>query len=458
MNKKSIIAIVVILCVVIIGAIGFTVVKDIMIKGNPVNYLLYSATQSKHEAYEAKLKASFDVDKETLAGSLSYFSADPDAMANFITSIVDQLSINGDIIVKASMEQKNLYVSEALSIDYKDKPLVDFGIGLTQEQLSLESKTFYDKSFTLSKEELFQQIKDESGVDLSELDFNKYIDLLNMEKDPLYKTLVKNYKGYETILRDTLVNLKKGDKVSVELSNGKEIKCDELQVSLTMDEMLKAYIGLINEAKTDEHLKALAKSKLIEILSLVISSEDYKILQIEKTDLESAIKEIDTNFESEWNKAMDQMITTYQEMQSQFGQAGVDIATYNIAIAIDNKYNIRRISYNMNMMGFVMKQEMVYSAYDKDVETPALSMPEKSVSLVDLMKDETMASDVGYNMLDQGLTNIIKGEALNQLMSDLKTNSEILPANEKEGILSLAEYFFENKEMLKEMILSNFGL
>lgn len=458
MNKKSIIAIVIILCVVIVGAVGFTVVKGIMIKGNPVNYLLYSATQSKHEAYEANFKASFGVDKETLASSLGYFSADPEAMASFITSIVDQLSINGDIIMQASVEKKKLYVSEALSIDYGDKSLVDFGVGLTQEQLSLGSNTFYDKRFTLSKEELFQLIKDENGIDLSELHFNKYIDLLNMEKDPLYKTLVKNYKGYETIIRDALVNLKKGDKVSVKLSNGKEIKCDELQVSLSMDEMIKAYINLINEAKTDENLKALAKSKVLEIMNLVISSEDYKILQVEKADLETAIEEIDTNFESEWNKAMDEMITTYQDMQYQIGQTGADIATYNIAVAIDNKYNIRKISYNMDMMGFVMKQEVVYNAYDKDVEIPTLSIPEESVSIVNLIKDETAASDIGYDMIDQGLTNIIKGEALNQLMSDLKTNSEILPADEKEGILSIANYFFENKEMLKEMILSNLGL
>ena len=336
--------------------------------------------------------------------------------------------------------------------------MIDFGIGLTQEQIAIESKTFYDKSFTMSKAELFQMIKDESGVDLSELHFNKYIDLFDMEKDPLFKALVKDYKGYETILRDALVNLEKGDKVSVLLTNGKEIKCDELQVSMTMDELLKLYVDLLSEAKTDENLKALLKSKTIEVLNLVISSEDYKILQIEKSEVEAAIVEIDTNFDTEWNKAMDEMIATYQDAQYQLSQSMVDIGTYNIKVAIDSKYNIRQLSYAMDMMGFNMVQTVTYNAYDNDVVTKALSLPENSISIIDMIEDEGLASEIGNDMVDQGLTNIIEGEALNQLMSDLKTNSEILPADERDGILSLVDYFFENKDLLKDMILSNTGL
>jgi hypothetical protein len=458
MNKKSIIITVAVLCVVVVGALGFTLGKGIIIKSNPVNYLLYSATQNNHTAYDATLKASLSVDEATLTDSLSFFSAEPEAMAKFVTSLVDQISFSGDIVMKTNMDQKELFLTEALSINYADQPLIDFGIGLTQEQIAIESKTFYDKSFTMSKAELFQMIKDESGVDLSELHFNKYIDLFDMEKDPLFKALVKDYKGYETILRDALVNLEKGDKVSVLLSNGKEIKCDELQVSMTMDELLKLYVDLLSEAKTDENLKALLKSKTIEVLNLVISSEDYKILQIEKSEVEAAIVEIDTNFDTEWNKAMDEMIATYQDAQYQLSQSMVDIGTYNIKVAIDSKYNIRQLSYAMDMMGFNMVQTVTYNAYDNDVVTKPLSQPENSIAIMDMMKDEDLASEIGNDMVDQGLTNIIEGEALNLLMSDLKTYSEILPADERDSILSLVDYFFENKDLLKDMILSNTGL
>ncbi len=458
MNKKSIIAIAVILCVVIVGAVGFTVAKGIIIKSNPVNYLLYSATQNKHTAVDSSIKASFAIDETAMTESLGYFSADPEAMAKFVTSLVNKVAISGNVVMKSDMDKKEFYLKENLSFDYADKSMLNLGMGLTQEQLAIDSKTLYNKSFTMSKAELFQLIKDESGIDLSELHFNKYIDLLKMEKDPLYKALVKNYKGYEKILREGLVNLEKGDKVNVTLSDGKTIKCDELKVSLTMDEMLKLYIDLLNEAKTDENLKALIKSKTIEVLNLVISSEDYVLLQLEKSDIEAAIEEIDTNFDIEWNKAIEEMVTTYQDAQYQLSQALVDTGAYDIKIAIDGKYNIRQMSYSFDMMGFKMAQSIVYNAYDADVKTEALVAPQDSISIMSLVEDEALATEIGYDIVDQGLTNVIEGEALNQLMTDLKANSEMLPADERDSILGIVDYFFENKDMLKDMILSNMGI
>lgn len=458
MNKKSIIAIAIVLCVVIVGAVGFTVAKGIIIKSNPVNYLLYSATQNKHTAVDSTIKANFAIDETAMVDSLGYFSADPEAMAKFVSSLVNKLAISGHVVMKSDIEKNEFFLKEDLSLDYADKSMLNFGMGLTQEQLAIESKTLYNKSFTMSKAELFQLIKDESGIDLSALQFNKYIDLFKMEKDPLYKALVKNYKGYETILRDGLVNLEKGEKVNVTLSDGKTVKCDELKVSLTMDEMLKLYIDLLNEAKTDENLKALIKSKTIEVLNLVISSEDYILLQLEKADIEKAIEDIDTNFDTEWNKAMEEMVTTYQDAQYQLNQALVETGAYDIKVAIDGKYNIRQMSYSFDMMGFKMEQNIVYNAYDADVKTDALVAPQDSISIMSLVEDEALATELGYDIVDQGLTNVIEGEALNQLMTDLKANSEMLPADERDSILGIVDYFFENKDMLKDMILSNMGI
>lgn len=458
MNKKSIIAIAVILCVVIVGAVGFTVAKGIIIKSNPVNYLLYSATQNKHTAVDSSIKANFAIDETAMADSLGYFSADPEAMAKFVTSLVNKVAISGNVVMKSDIDKKEFYLKENLSLDYADKSMLNLGMGLTQEQLAIESKALYNKSFTMSKAELFQLIKDESGIDLSELHFNKYIDLLKMEKDPLYKALVKNYKGYEKIIRESLVNLEKGEKVNVTLSDGKTVKCDELKVSLTMDEILKLYIDLLNEAKTDENLKALIKSKTIEVLNLVISSEDYTLLQLEKSDIETAIEEIDTNFDIEWNKAIEELVTTYQDAQYQLNQAVVDTGSYDIKIAIDGKYNIRQISYSFDMIGIKMEQSIVYNAYDADVKTEALVAPQDSISIMTLVEDEALATEIGYDIVDQGLTNVIEGDALNQLMTDLKANSEMLPADERDSILGIVDYFFENKDMLKDMILSNLGI
>ncbi|HSN65930.1 MAG TPA: hypothetical protein VLS94_04790, partial [Fusibacter sp.] len=345
MNKKMIIAIVAVLGVVLAGTLGFTVVKGVMIKSDPINHLLYSAAQNKYEAVDATMSGKLLIDETALSESMGYFSSDPVALSKFMSAMFNKVAFTGDVKWKMDLDSKELYLKEAMSLNYGDKPLLKMGVSLYDEQLLAYSETFSDKTFVLSKKDIFDMIYAESEVDLNALNMDKYIDILNMENDPLYKALMKDTKGYETILRDGLKSLKKVGKSDVVLSDGKKIKCDTLEMSLTMDEMTKLAIDVFNEAKADAELKALVKGKMIEVLNLMISSEDYILLKIDAAEITTAIEDIETNFDELWNGTFDEMIFAYQDAQYELSKTMSNDSNYVIRFAIDSKYNIRKMDY-----------------------------------------------------------------------------------------------------------------
>ena len=458
MNKKMIIAIVAVLGVVLAGTLGFTVVKGIVIKSDPINHLLYSASQNKYEAVDATMSGKLLIDETALSESMGYFSSDPVALSKFMSAMFNKVAFTGDVKWKMNLDSKDLYLKEAMSFNYGDKPLLKMGVSLYDEQLLAYSETFSDKTFILSKKDIFDMIYAESEVDLNALNMDKYIDVLNMEDDPLYKALMKDIKDYETILRDGLKSLKKVGKSDVVLSNGKTIKCDTLEMSLSMDEMTKLAIDVFNEAKADVELKALVKGKMIEVLNLMISSEDYILLKIDAAEITTAIEDIEANFDELWNGTFDEMIFAYQDAQYELSKTMSNASNYVIRFAIDSKYNIRKMDYATSIMGIGIEQSVVYNAFNEDVKIDEVLDPEKTVNIKQIAEDDVYASEVGMEMLDQGLTNIIEGEALTLIMDDLKTNAALLPEPENQSIMDMVNYFYENKASLKDMILGSMGL
>ena len=457
MNKKMIIAIVAVLGVVLAGTLGFTVVKGIIIKSDPVNHLLYSSVSNKYEAVDATMSGKLVIDETALSESMGLFSTDPASLSKFMAAMFNKVAFTGDVKMKMDLEAKKFYLKENMALNYGDKPLLKMGISLDDEQLLASSDTFTDKTFVLSKKDIFDMINAETDIDLNALDLDKYIDILIMEDDPLYKALVKDTKGYETIIRDGLKSLKKTGKSDVTLSNGKTIKCDTLELSLTMDEMTKLAIDVFNEAKSDVELKALVKGKMLEALNLLITSEDYILLKMDAAEITSAIEDIEANFDEFWNSTLDEMIFAYQDAQYELGQTMTNDSNYVIRFAIDSKYNLRKMDYSTNVMGIGFEQSITYNAFNEDVKIDEVLDPEKVINIKQIAEDEVFASEIGMEMLDQGLTNIIEGEALTMIMDDMKTNATLLPETDNQMVMDMVNYFYENKESLKDMILSSMG-
>lgn len=458
MNKKALIAILIVIGVLAAGTLGFTVVKDIIIQKDPVNHLLYSMSKMDYNAMDASYSGKIGVEKEMLSESFMYFVDEPEAMAEFVSALISEVSFSGDVVMKADVKTKELFLLETININYSDEPLFKMGMSFDGENMAMNSETLYDKSFVMSKKDIFEMIKEEADVDLNEIDFDKYIDVLDMEKDSNYKAMMKDTEAYEEIIREALEDLEKGDKTTVELSNGKEVKCDVLTLEMSMTDMYAIYTDLFEVASEDENLKKLSKAKTLEILNLFLESEDYLVFNMEKDALEQVIEDIDTDFDTYWDEAFESFISSFNMVQGDLEYSiGTDF-TYEIEVAIDSKYRIRQVVASTDMMGITFEQKTVYNAYGDDVKTKDIALASESVNLVDLIEDPVKAEELGMEVVDQALTNIIEGDATTKLMEDLETKSEVLSAETRQSILDLVDYFFTNKDTLKEMILNSTGL
>lgn len=457
MNKKALIAILVVVGVLAAGTLGFTVVKDILIKRDPVNHLLYSMKKSNADAVDASYSGKIGVEKDMLTESFTYFVDEPEAMAEFVSSLISEVTFSGDIVMKADLKKKEMFLLETVNINYSDEPLLQMGMSLDGEQMAISSETLYDKSFVMSKQDLFDMIKEKNDIDLNEVDFDKYIDVLDMAKDPLFKKFLKESKAYEDIIRDALKDLENEGDTTVLLKDGKEVKCDVLSLEISMDDMYDIYLDVAEEARDDQHLKALVEAKVLEMLNLFLESEDYALLGVAEEDVNQMIQDIESEFDTYWEDAMDEFISSFEMVQSDLAYTmGTDF-TYEVEVAIDSKYRIRQMIASTDMMGITMEQKVVYNAYGDDVKTKDLALADESVNIVDLIEDPVKAEEVGLDVVDQGLTNIIEGEALSKLMADLETKSEVLSETNRQSILDLVDYFFSNKDTLKDMILNSTG-
>ena len=458
MNKKQLIAIAVVVGVIATGLIGFTVIKNIMIKGDPFNHLFYSMTQNQYDSVEARIEGNLEVDESMLQNSLAYFTADPEAMAKFVSSVLNEINVSGDIKMAYDLKAKSIFLSENIHLNYADKKMLSFGVGYDGEQMLLSSETFTDKMFHLTKQDTFDLIETYGGVDLSEIDFDKYIDVFDMENDPEYKAVLKNYKSYEEILREKLVGLQKGEPMQVTLADGKSVKCDTITLEMTIDEMTTLYIALLNEARFDDSVKALAKTKANELLTIMLESKDYEKLGMQEADLTTAIEELNNGFDDAWDKGIDEMIRTYQEMQYELQQASVEPFKYKFVVAIDSKYNFRMVEYSTNLMGVSMNQTIYYDRFDLASDLSLEVDPSKTISIKQMADDAAYAEETATALLEESVNRFMDGEALTYFMSDLEEKASALPEAEANAIVDMVKYFTENKEMIKDTLLDNLGL
>lgn len=458
MSKKQLIAIVAVIGVVVVGVVGYSIGKSMIIKGDPFNYLFYSMMNNKYNAVEARIEANLEVDEAALQSTMYYFTANPEAMSKFVASVLNDVNISGDVKWAFNENDKSLFFDENIHLNYADKQMLSFGVGYMDQQLSLSSQTLTDKKMVLSKQDFFDLIRESSDANLAEVNFDKYLEVFDFENDPLYEAFSRDIKGYEEILRDKLINLKKGETTNVTLSDGQSIKCDTIELEMTMDEMTALYIALLNEAKYDVALKTLVKSKMIEILSLMKSSEDYKLMGISESEIDTALVELDQNFDQGWEQALDEVTRTYQEMQYELQKTQVEPFLYKIKVAIDSKYNVRMVNYTANLMGIAMSQTIYYDNYNSKVNIPSTIDEEKTISVKRMMEDEAFAIETATKLMEESINNFMDGEALAYFMSDIEEKSSVLPEDEANAIIEMVRYFHDNKTMIKNMLLESLGI
>lgn len=447
MDKKKWIIIGVIVSVIILGTIAFGFVKDFIIKSDPFNHLAYSLTKNDYSAIEGRFDSQIRVKPEVLSNNLMFFTSNPDAMAEFLTAVLDEVNISGKMVNIFDVEKDEWFYQQSASINYGEGALLAMEIAANEKGIGINSPMVSSKSVVLTKEAFFDLIENETGNDFSQVDYKKYIQTMNLKKDPLFKAFAKDYKGYETILREKLSMLKKGPSTTVTLSDGKTVQCDTILLDMTYAELMDLYNALLNEAKYDLELKALVKGKILENMNLLLTSEDYKLFDLQESDLVSAIETVEADFDATWEMGIQEILDVYAQVED------MDM-NYQMVFAIDSKYSMRQVQTTSEVMGVLVEQTMTYENYRaKAPEIEALNDASAHYDLSKLIEDEAYAQEAASELISGGADHILNSEAVTLMMNDIEAKAEMLPPDEAQTVVELIQYFFDNREIWKNTLM-----
>ena len=452
MDKKKWIIAGGVVSVIILGAIAFGFVKEFVIKKDPINHLFYSMMKTDYSAIEGHYDSQIRVNPEVLSDNLLLFASNPDAMAEFITAVLDELHISGKMVNIFDFEKNDWHYQQSMSINYAEGVLLALDMVADERGLVVNSPMISDKSMVLSKDAFFNLMKNETGKDFSQVDFNKYFKTLNFEKDPLFKTFLKDYKGYEEILRERLSMLEKGPALTVTLSDGETVNCDTLILEMRYAEIIDLYNALLTEAKYDLELKAFVKGKILENMTLFLNSEDYKLLDLEEAEVVSTIESIEADFDETWEMAIQEMLEVYSQVQDMEMQ-------YRMTFAIDSKYRLRQIQTASEIMGIVAEQTMTYDNFRaKSSENGALNDISAHYDIAKMIEDEIYAQETASELISGGLDHILGSEAVTNMMNDISQKSDLLPPNEAQTVKDGIKYFFDNRDAWKDSLMEGLEL
>ena len=456
MNKKSIIAIAVVVVCILAGGIGYPMVKNYMIKKDPVNYLLYASTQNKSDAVDASMTGSFSMDDESLSQMTAYMSSDPEAMSSFVKGLVEELNFNGRIKFGTDLDNKKINFYENVGIQYGQNKLLSLELGYIDEQLFYRMPEVYNKAFVLSKSELFDLIKEEQDIDLSQISWDKYLDLLELKDDADYQAILKDKSKYEEILRLFLADLKANGKTDVTLDDGTVLKCDVLETDINFDQMVDLYIQLFKTVKEDQNIKTLVKKKALEALNIVLETEDYKLMMLEESDVKDAIESVDTDFDANWNDMLDELIKTYEDIQADPTLTQSMDINYHMAFAIDKKYNVRQYKLKADANGVLIDETVTYNAYGSDVKFDETFSADEKVAVKDMILDPDYTEEIRKDVIKNGLSTFLSSEAFTTTVKDIKEKAAVLPEEESQQIIESLDYVLDNQEMIINMLVGEY--
>ncbi|GAU77550.1 hypothetical protein [Fusibacter sp. 3D3] len=456
MNKKSIIAIVVLVICVVAGGIGYPMIKGYMIKKDPVNYLMYASTQNQSDAVDASITGSLSMDDEALSQMTAYMSSDPEAMSLFVKGIVEEVNFNGRVKFGMDLDNKKINFYENVGIQYGQNKLVSLELGYIDEQLFYRMPEIYSKSFIMTKSELFDLIKEEQDVDLSKVSWDKYLDLLKLENDADYKAILKDKAKYEDLIRLFLADLKANGTTEVTLEDGTVLKCDLLETDINFDQMIDLYVQLFKTVKEDQNVKTLVKKKALEALNIMLETEDYKLMMLEESEVKDAIEKINTDFETSWNEMLDTLVKTYEDIQSDTTLTQDMNVNYHMAFAIDKKYMLRQYQMKANANGVLVDQTVTYNAYGSDVKFDETFSADEKVSVKEMILDPVYTEEIKTDVISNGLSAFLSSEAFTTTVKDIKEKASVLPAEESQQIVESLDYVLDNQEMIINMLLGQY--
>jgi len=461
MNKKTLIAIVVVAVLGLGGVFGYPMIKQAMLESNPVNHILYSGVQTEEEtAVDASLTLTFGLDEAKMVETGTFAgSEDPEAMAKFVNTLVSRLAVDYDMVTKMDYEANDLQVAGGMALTYKDIPAIELSANVKPWEASVEAPQMVNGPLYVD----IQQVLDASGSDiqLKDVDLAAYLKAI-YEKDAAYTAIVDNASAYETVFRNLLEGKveKMGKSTITVETNGvtSEVPVVQYKLNTTMDDIYGMYIELINIAKTDENVKAFTLDRINKIEALVMANEDYAMFGVAKEEVEAGFAEMKTELTDNWETSLDQVATEISSQRVQLKELGMTQDITDMILSIDKENIMRQVSLDVVTEGIRITEVITYNAFGDDVVMPAMPTKEEARDIYEIMNDEVKARTLQEEVLTNLSSKLLAGEAVTTLLSDVKTDAEMLPEAEREMIVQQFDESVSGMQMMLPFMLSGMGM
>ncbi|SHK33243.1 hypothetical protein [Paramaledivibacter caminithermalis] len=460
MNKKTI-AILVAVILVVVAALAYPAVKNYMITKDPINHIMYSSVKTGEKTnVNATISVTTELDEKLAIeqGVFDYMSQDPEAMAKFVNSLLKKFEILYDVNM-ITEEGNDLFKMDAgLGINYSGKVLVDGKLYLKPWELGIKVPKLYKKSLYVDINEAMKA----EGYDfnLNDIDIRAYLDLIKKEDD-LYKAVVKNYQPYKQVIYDYLqgkVEKLDDNKVSLNVyGEEKEIKATKYKLNIDILDIYDVYADLLEIAKGDEAVKALVQARVKEFKELVVKNKDYEKFGLTEEEFNEGMKEIEDEIANNWDKGLEEVISEFKSISTKPELADLENFGSSYIIAIDKEHIIRQIEFDIKSQFINVKEVISYNAFDKDVKVDVAKEESDKVNLMNLENDDALAQELGQEVISNLASELLGGEAIETLISDIKAEAKVLPAEESEEIINNVDGMLNQMKMTLPFMLNGLG-
>ena len=409
-------AVIIIIAIVAALAIGGAIFASTMMKKDPLTRLItgYMKTYSQRDL-KYSMDVSFSLNKENAEAKKLFeqipvgsFKSSNDQLMDFVSKILPKIGLKYSVI--ANTKEEPVKVGAKMSVLYDNKELADAGVTAKPWEATVFSKALLSKPLYMDVKE---NIKNESGIDISSIKLKDYLDVL-YEEDEFTKKFADS--KYVEILKE-----KFKDNLTAEGS-------DKVVLNLNYADSLKVFEDMFNEGAKDEALKNFAIRKFEKLAEVAVKNGDYKLAGLSEEDFKKKIEEGKKELDKNWENILTEAAKAYsgETFKEALAQLGDTVIKYTFTFKGDE---IVKVDGDMSVQGIDMKFAMVMEKYSEDGFTFADASNSDSLT-------ESISSP--YNILPtlMGKANeILTGDAYKNMEADIiKTAKESLSAEDAAAI------------------------
>ena len=402
---------IIILAIVAALAVGGAIFAKTMVKKDPFARLMmgYMKTYSQRDL-KYSMDVSFSLNKENAEAKKLFeqipvgsFKSSNDQLMDFVSKILPKIGLKYSVI--ANTKEDPVKVGAKMSVLYDNKELADAGVTAKPWEATVFSKALLNKPLYVDVKE---NVKNESGIDISSIKLKEYLDVL-YEEDEFTKKFADS--KYVEILKE-----KFKDNLTAEGS-------DKVVLNLNYADSLKIFEDMFNEGAKDEALKNFVMKKFDKLVEVAVKNGDYKLAGLSEEDFKKQTEEGKKQLNENWETIFTELAKTYSG--ETFKQALAQIGDMPIKYTFTFKGDeIVKVDGDMSVQGIDMKFAMAMEKYSEDGFTFA------DASNSDSLTENFDSNSIMFSLLGKA-NEILTGDAYKNMEADLiKTAKESLASED----------------------------